>query len=821
MSVAHQYFVDVILPLPLERNFTYAITKAESEFIKPGFRVTVPFGKNKIYTSIALKLHCKAPIAYEVKSIHSILDNAPMVNAFQFKLWDWISKYYMCSLGEVMSAAIPSAFLLQSETLVALVPNANVNTIQLTDDQYLILEALEQASRLKIEDIQNILNKKNIFSVLTPLMEAKILTTSQSLKEKFKPKLERCLRISNSYSGNDALAKLEQEFKRAKKLSAIVLGYFSLVSQKSQITVSDLKTQTNATASQIKTLIDKGVFEAYFIEVDRIKFDNSKDQQDIALSPEQSTAFDAINHNLKEKSVCLFHGVTSSGKTEIYIKKIESILRHGKQALFLVPEIALTSQLVFRLKQFFGSQVVVYHSRFSPNERVEIWQKVLNKSEQARVVIGARSSLLLPFSNLGLIVVDEEHEPSYKQFDPSPRYHARDTSIVLAKFFNAKTILGSATPSIESYYNANIHKKYGYVSLNKRYNNVILPGIELVDLKDKYKRKRMKGHFSDRLISEIQETLDSGYQVILFQNRRGYAPVVSCNSCGHVPQCSNCDVSLTYHQHSKQLRCHYCSYTIAVQPICMACGGVDINHKGFGTEQIQEEAQALFPSASIARMDFDTTRGKYGYDQIIHRFEKKDIDILVGTQMLTKGLDFRFVKLVGVLNADQLINFPDFRSHERSFQLLQQVSGRAGRRDVRGQVLIQSFNPNHNVLQQVSTNDYHKMFEEQNYQRRIYKYPPYYRLIKITLKHKDYNRVNEGADWLKTVLYQVFKDHVLGPEFPPVPRIRNLYHKNILIKIPNEQSLKKTKLVISKIKNSFLSTKAFRSLRVVLNVDNY
>lgn len=819
MSVAHQYFVDVILPLPLERNFTYAITKAESEFIKPGFRVTVPFGKNKIYTSIALKLHSTAPTAYEVKSIHSILDDVPIVNAFQFRLWDWISEYYMCSLGEVMSAAIPSAFLLQSETWVALVPNA-IN-IQLTDDQYLILEALEQASRLKIEDIQKIINKKNVFSVLNPLMKAKILTTSQSLKEKFKPKLERCVRISEPYSGHNALTKIEQELKRARKLSAIVLGYFSLASQKSQITVSDLKIQANASASQVKTLIDKGIFEAYFIEVDRIKFENSKDRHDIALSPEQLIAFDAINHYLKEKPVCLFHGVTSSGKTEIYIKKIESIIRHGKQVLYLVPEIALTSQLVFRLKQFFGSQVVVYHSRFSPNERVEIWQKVLKNSLQARVVIGARSSLLLPFSNLGLIVVDEEHEPSYKQFDPSPRYHARDTAIVLANFFKAKTILGSATPSIESYYNATIHKKYGYVALNKRYNNVILPSIELVDLKDKYKRKRMKGHFSDRLISEIKATLDLGYQVILFQNRRGYAPIVSCNSCGHVPQCSNCDVSLTYHQYSKQLRCHYCSYTIAVQPSCMACGGVDINHKGFGTEQIQEEAQALFPSASIARMDFDTTRGKYSYDQIIDRFEKKDIDILVGTQMLTKGLDFRHVKLVGVLNADLLINFPDFRSHERSFQLLQQVSGRSGRGDVRGQVLIQSFNPNYNVLQQVSTNDYHKMFEEQTYQRRIYKYPPYYRLIKITLKHKDYIRVNEGADWLKTALYQVFKDHVLGPEFPPVPRIRNLFHKNILIKIPNEQSIKKTKLILSKIRKSFLSTKAFRSVRVVVNVDNY
>ena len=487
----------------------------------------------------------------------------------------------------------------------------------------------------------------------------------------------------------------------------------------------------------------------------------------------------------------------------------------------MIPEIALTSQLVFRFKEVFGSKVIVYHSRFNPNERVEIWNKVIMDSDEARIVIGARSALLLPFKKLGLIIVDEEHEPSYKQFDPSPRYHARDTAIVLSNFFKAKTILGSATPSIESYFNANKKNKFGYVPLKKRYNDVMLPNIELIDLADKYKRKRMNGHFSDRLVGEIKNTLESGYQVILFQNRRGYSPVISCKTCGHTPQCSNCDVSLTYHQSKQQLRCHYCSYTISLNKNCSACGGYDLEHKGFGTEQIQEEVKKLFPNATVERMDFDTTRGKFDYDSIIERFEKKNIDILVGTQMLTKGLDFRYVKLVGVLNADQLINFPDFRSHERSFQLLQQVAGRSGRTDIRGLVLIQSFNPNHNILQQVSSNRYKAMFEEQLFQRKIYKYPPYFKLIKITLKHRDFNLVNNGSEWLKVSLTNIFGEYVLGPEYPLIPRVRNLYNKNILIKIPKDFSLKKSKKAIFKVKQSFLSSKQFRPIRIIINVDNY
>ena len=685
----------------------------------------------------------------------------------------------------------------------------------------MVCEALQQQSSLKVDEINAIIDRKNSFPVLKRLLDQKVIALEQELSEKYKPKLIRCVRLHPNYQHENALQELVETLKSASKQREIVLSYFNLANATKQIKVADLKTKSKATSTQIKTLIDKGVFEEYHYQTDRIQFQDSEDGASTELNTYQETALEEIDGLFETQNIVLLHGVTSSGKTEIYVKMIESILAEGKQALYLVPEIALTSQLVQRLQKYFGNQIAVYHSRYSQNERVEVWNHVLNQSENARVVIGARSSVFLPFSNLGLVIVDEEHEQSYKQFDPSPRYHARDTAIVLAALFKAKTLLGSATPSLESFYNATKEHKFGYVAITKRFNNVLMPEIELVDLTDKYKRKRMKGHFSDRLIAEIKETLEAESQVILFQNRRGYSPVVSCNTCGHTPECPNCDVSLTFHQYRNQLRCHYCSHTMAMQQFCGACGGVEIDSKGFGTEQIQEEIEVLFPEAKVARMDLDTTRGKYSYDRIIASFENKEVDILVGTQMVTKGLDFRHVKLVGVLNADQLINFPDFRAHERSFQLLQQVAGRAGRTDERGKVIIQTYNPHHTILQQVSINDYDSMFVEQLEDRRIYKYPPYCRIIKLTLKHKDYNKVNEGAEWLAISLRHVFKDNVLGPEFPVVSRIRNQYHKNILLKIPQNQSLVKTKSVLQKIKMSFSSTRDFRAVRLLINVDNY
>ncbi len=821
MHAIEVFFIDVILPLSLERNFTYAITKAEADFIKRGVRVAVPFGKNKVYTGIVYNIHHNAPTAYEAKSIHSILDESPVVNQFQFKLWEWMSSYYLCSMGEIMRAAMPNAFLLESETIISLNPSTEFEVNSLKDDEYLVCEALQQQSSLKVDEINAIIDRKNSFPVLKRLLDQKVIALEQELSEKYKPKLIRCVRLHPNYQHENALQELVETLKSASKQREIVLSYFNLANATKQIKVADLKTKSKATSTQIKTLIDKGVFEEYHYQTDRIQFQDSEDGASTELNTYQETALEEIDGLFETQNIVLLHGVTSSGKTEIYVKMIESILAEGKQALYLVPEIALTSQLVQRLQKYFGNQIAVYHSRYSQNERVEVWNHVLNQSENARVVIGARSSVFLPFSNLGLVIVDEEHEQSYKQFDPSPRYHARDTAIVLAALFKAKTLLGSATPSLESFYNATKEHKFGYVAITKRFNNVLMPEIELVDLTDKYKRKRMKGHFSDRLIAEIKETLEAESQVILFQNRRGYSPVVSCNTCGHTPECPNCDVSLTFHQYRNQLRCHYCSHTMAMQQFCGACGGVEIDSKGFGTEQIQEEIEVLFPEAKVARMDLDTTRGKYSYDRIIASFENKEVDILVGTQMVTKGLDFRHVKLVGVLNADQLINFPDFRAHERSFQLLQQVAGRAGRTDERGKVIIQTYNPHHTILQQVSINDYDSMFVEQLEDRRIYKYPPYCRIIKLTLKHKDYNKVNEGAEWLAISLRHVFKDNVLGPEFPVVSRIRNQYHKNILLKIPQNQSLVKTKSVLQKIKMSFSSTRDFRAVRLLINVDNY
>ncbi len=815
------FFIDVILPLSLERNFTYAITKAEADFIKVGVRVAVPFGKSKVYTGLVFSIHDKAPTAYDAKSIHSILDESAVVNPFQFKLWEWMSSYYLCSMGEIMRAALPNAFLLESETIISLNPTSGFDVTMFKDNEYLVYEALQQQSSLKVEEINAIIDRKNSFPVLKRLLDQNVIALEQELLEKYKPKLIRCVRLHPDYQHENGLQDLIETLKNASKQREIVLSYFNLANSTKQIKVADLKLKSKATSTQIKTLIDKQIFEEFYYQTDRIQFQDSEDDASKELNVHQITALDAIDQAFETYTTVLLHGVTSSGKTELYVKKIEAILEQGKQALYLVPEIALTSQLVQRLEKYFGNQIAVYHSRYSQNERLEVWNHVLNNSENARVIIGARSSIFLPFSNLGLVIIDEEHEQSYKQFDPSPRYHARDTAIVLAALYQAKTLLGSATPSIESFYNATKENKFGYVALTKRFNNVLMPEIELVDLTDKYKRKRMTGHFSDRLITEIKAALDMDSQVILFQNRRGYSPVVSCNTCGHTPECPNCDVSLTFHQYKNQLRCHYCSHSIAMQQFCGACGGVDIDSKGFGTEQIQQEVELLFPEAKVARMDLDTTRGKYSYDRIISSFENKEVDILVGTQMVTKGLDFRHVKLVGVLNADQLINFPDFRAHERSFQLLQQVAGRAGRTDTRGKVVIQSYNPHHTILQQVSINDYQSMFVEQLEDRRIYKYPPYCRLIKLTLKHKDYNKVNDGAEWLATSLRHVFKENVLGPEFPVVSRIRNQYHKNILIKIPQNQSLIKTKSVLQKIKLRFLSTRDFRAVRLLINVDNY
>ncbi|WP_282136597.1 replication restart helicase PriA [Seonamhaeicola maritimus] len=816
-----RYFIDIILPIPLQKLFTYSITTAEAEFLKPGMRVAVPFGKSKIYTGLVFRIHNEAPTVYEAKEIHQILDETPIVNSIQLELWHWISKYYMCTLGDVMRAALPSAFILESETVVTKSSLKEVDESLLKDDEFLIYEALHHQSSLKIHDISNILDKKNVLPVIKRLIEKEAIAVEEEVYEKYKPKLVRYVKLHVNYSSEEALQDLLDKLSRAPKQRDVVMTLFSIsATTRKPVKVSELSNESKVSPQIVKALIDKGVLEEYYIQTDRVQYSGDENEASKNLNEHQQTALKEVKDSFKNQNVTLLHGVTSSGKTEIYVKLIEEVLEKGKQVLYLLPEIALTTQLVNRLQNYFGEQVSIFHSKYSTNERVEVWNNVLNNSVKARIVLGARSSVFLPFNNLGLIIVDEEHEQSFKQFDPAPRYHARDTAVVLANIHKAKTLLGSATPSLESYFNAK-QAKYGFVELLHRFNNVLMPDIELVDIKDKHKRKRMTGHFSDRLIKEITETLDEKQQVILFQNRRGFSPIVECNTCGHSPQCPNCDVSLTYHQYRSQLRCHYCGYNMSMVQDCMACGSPDLDSKGFGTEQIEEEVKILFPDAKVARMDLDTTRGKYGYEKIITALEQQEIDILVGTQMLTKGLDFRNVKLVGIMNADNMLNFPDFRAHERSFQLMVQVSGRAGRTEERGKVLIQTYNPYHNILQQVSTNNFIDMFNEQMNDRYNFKYPPVYKQIKITLKHKDYNRVENASIWFAKSLRQFFGDSVLGPESPPISRIRNQFHKNILVKIPKKQSLAKTKEAIIKVNNSFSSIKDFRSVKVILNVDNF
>ena len=812
------HFIDVILPIPIQKTFTYSVTEDEANFLQKGMRVAVSFGKSKIYSALVLNIHQTKPTLYEAKEIHQILDETPLVNEQQLQHWQWLSDYYMCSLGDVYRASLPSAFLLESETII----NKNqsfIDTTILTDDEFLIFEALEHQSHLTIHQVADILGKKKVMPIVNELLKKSAITIKEEIYEQYKPKLVKYVRLHPDYNSDDSLEKLLEQLSRAKKQREAVLSFFQLSTANKPIKVKSLEDKANVSSSIIKSLIDKNIFEFYHIQTDRIQFKGHTNSLKV-LNKFQEKALTEIRESFTKKEVTLLHGITSSGKTEVYTKLIQEVLDKGKQVLFLLPEIALTTQIITRLQFYFGDQISVFHSKYTMNERVEVWNNVLENKTKAKIILGARSSIFLPFSNLGLIVVDEEHETSYKQFEPSPRYNARDAAIVLAKIHHAKVLLGSATPSLESYFNAQ-QNKYGFVELNRRFGNVLLPKIELIDVKEKHRKKEMKGHFSDRLLKCIQEALNEKEQVILFQNRRGFSPVVECKTCGVSPQCPNCDVSLTYHKFKHELRCHYCNYQRPMPNNCGACGSNALDNKGFGTEQIELELKELFPDYKIGRMDLDTTRGKHGYQKIIGAFEAREIDVLVGTQMLSKGLDFDNVSLVGILNADTMLNFPDFRAHERAYQMMVQVSGRAGRSKKQGNVAIQTYNPYHQILQQVSTTNFGEMYKEQLQERWQYKYPPYYRLIKITLKHKDYNRVDTGVNWLTKALQNSFGEYVLGPTAPAVSRIRNQYIKNIVIKIPPKQSLISTKKQLQKIKNTFEAVSDFRPIRFIIDIDAY
>jgi primosomal protein N' (replication factor Y) len=833
------YFIEVVIPLSLPKTFTYRVSEAEYFFIKRGMRIAVPFGKNKIYSALVIDLHQNAPTLYEAKEIHQILDEKPIVNEFQINHWFWIASYYMCNIGDVYRSALPSALLLESETIISQRKETIVDETQLSDDEFLIYEALQHQSSLKVQNIIDILNKKTVLPVIQKLLNKNIISLEEEIQEEYKPKLIRYIRLHENYLAESKLIELLNNLKSEKRKN-IVLQYFQLqaqdisnselAKQKKPISVKQLTESAQTSAAILKALVDKQIFEEYYIQEDRVNFDKNKRDNELLLSDSQQIAFDEIVKSFSTKEVCLLHGVTSSGKTEIYTKLIEKYIADGKQVLYLLPEIALTTQLVYRLTQFFGNKVAVFHSKYNNNERVEVWNQVLNISEKAQVVIGARSALFLPFSNLGLIIVDEEHEQTFKQQDPAPRYHARDAAVVLAnahqatrangELGGAKVLLGSATPSIETYYNATTGK-FGLVTLKERFGNVPMPEIQLVDLKDGYFRKKMKGHFSFTLIDNITEAFANGEQVILFQNRRGFSPVLECMTCGHVPQCPQCDVSLTFHKYKNQLRCHYCGYNMGKPTNCHVCSSVDLETKGFGTEQIELELAELFPTKNIKRMDQDTTRGKYSFERIIDGFKNREIDVLVGTQMLAKGLDFDNVSLVGIMNADNMLYHPDFRAFERSFQMMTQVSGRAGRSEKRGKVIIQTYNPLHTIIQQVTANNYEEMYKEQLYERQIYHYPPFFRLIKLTLKHRDFDKLKEGSMWLYQVVQQNLSIPVLGPEEPAISRIRNEYIRTIMVKIPNESSLQGTKKTIQKVLNSFDLVSQYRTIKVTVNVDFY
>ena len=815
------YFVEVILPLPLPKLYTYRINEDEAHFLQMGMRVAVSFGKSKVYTALVHKVHTNEP-TYETKDIEYILDETPIVTPEQITHWQWIADYYMCTLGEVIKSALPSAFLLESETIIE-IAEKDLNSNLFSDDEFQVYEALHYKTALKGSEVSKIIPKKKTLKVIKSLVEKGAARISERIFEKYVPKLVKFIRLAEAYQSQEGLQKA-LELLKGEKQKKLIMAYFNHINREAlPLKVENLLEEAKVSNAVLKSVVEKGILEIYYLQKDRVSFAGSEILAKKTLNNIQNEALYQVQQQFQTKNTVLLQGVTASGKTEIYIELINQYLKKGKQVLYLLPEIALTIHIINRLKKHFGKNLSVYHSKYNTNERVEVWNNVLNNCSKAQLVVGVRSSVYLPFKDLGLVVIDEEHDSSYRQFDPAPRLQARDSAIMLANLFKAKTLLGTATPSIESMHNVKIGK-YGFVYLSKRYANFLPPIIELIDIKDKQHRKRMNGHFSDILIEEMTNTLSQGKQVLLFQNRRGYAPIVQCMHCGTVPQCPHCDVSLTFHHSSNQLRCHYCGYAIPMPKTCIACGSVDLKTKGFGTEQISKELEILFPQVAIDRMDQDTTNGKYGYEKILAKFEQQETQILVGTQMISKGLDFENIGLVGVMNADALIHSPDYRAYERSFQLLLQVSGRAGRSAQRGKVLIQTYNPQHPVIQQVLQNDFKGMYQNQIEERQSFSYPPFVQMIKITLKHTNFNRTNEGAEWFANALKEAFASkkgiEILGPEFPLISRIRNEYLKDVLVKVkPSELSIHHTKEQIKRIETSFQSISNFRAIRVSYLID--
>ena len=810
--------------MPLANWYTYSLPESLEGQVQTGSRVIVPFGKKKFYTALVANVHYCPPEGYEIKEVTEVLDTRPVLLPQQFRLWKWMASYYLCTMGDVYKAALPSGMKLESETIVTANPDYEATT-PLTPREQQVLDLLTQDPEQCITQLEKRLNvTRNILPVINNLLAKGAISVKEELKRNYKPKTEIRVKLSPDCQTEERLHQLFDELGRAPKRLALLMkylelsGFFTDKASLREVSKKELLTRADATPTIFNGLVEKGIFETYLYEVGRLDREQTRTVAINPLNPAQQAAYDAILSHFREKNVCLLHGVTSSGKTEIYIHLIRQAIENGRQVLYLLPEIALTTQITERLKRVFGGRIGIYHSKFPDAERVEIWQKQLRPEGHYDIILGVRSSVFLPFHNLGLIIVDEEHETTYKQQDPAPRYHARDTAIMLASIYGAKVLLGTATPSIDSYHNA-LAGKYGLVTLNERYKDIRLPEIRIVDIKELARKKMMNGPFSPELLAAVRQALERHEQVILFQNRRGFAPMIECKVCGWVPKCKNCDVSLTYHKGLNQLTCHYCGYTYAVPRSCPACGSVELVNRGFGTEKIEDNIREIFPDAKVARMDLDTTRSRSAYERIIADFEAGKTHILIGTQMVSKGLDFDHVSVVGILNADNMLNYPDFRAHERAFQLMAQVAGRAGRRDKRGLVILQTKSPDLPVIHQVVTNDYKQMYEDQTAERKLFHYPPFCRFIYVYLKHRKEDVVTQAADTLAAWLRTAFGDKVLGPDKPPVGRIQMLFIKKIVIKLDLNMSGTKVRDYLLSVQRQLIEDERFRSLVVYYDVD--
>jgi len=821
MSSTPQY-ADIILPVPLPRLFTYSVPSELANVTAVGKRVVIPFGKKKVYSGIVYQLHQRQPEEYETKDIVTVLDDTAVVNAFQLKFWDWLADYYQCTLGEVYKAALPSGLKMESETRIIYNADFEAET-PLSDRENKVLDIIAGKKVCSINDVNQLSGYKNSLPIIKRLLEYNAVFINEHLKESYKAKTEKIVSLHPNCQSEETLQKVFDALGRAPKQQELLMTLLSLVGgltgaiTNQSVAKSELLKKANASAAALKELCNKEVLLEQARSVDRLDLELKDTLEANALSEVQQVAFDEVKAGFESHDVALLHGVTSGGKTEIYIHLIEEQLKAGKQVLYLLPEIALTTQITSRLQKHFGNKMGIYHSKFADAERVEVWQNLLTQKNY-QLIVGVRSSIFLPFANLGLVIVDEEHENTYKQFDPAPRYHARDAAIVLSKLFGAKTLLGTATPSIESYFNAR-QGKYALVELLQRFEGIEMPKVVAVDVREAKRKKQMTSHFSPLLLEKIDEALLNGEQVILFQNRRGFSPFIECGQCAHVVKCVNCDVSMTYHKHLNQLVCHYCNHSMPLPSVCPACHSPAIETRGFGTEKIEEEMSLLYPDHKVARMDLDTTRSKSGYEKMIKKFENGEVQILIGTQMISKGLDFDNVSVVGILNADNMLNYPDFRAFERSFQLMTQVSGRAGRKRKRGLVVLQTSNPKHPVILDVINHNFINHYTGQLEERQAFKYPPFYRLINITIKHKDQSVTNKASHLLAQQLMAIFGNRVLGPQAPVINRIQNLYIKKIMIKMEKKASPTKVKDLMRECIFSLQAQQAFRYVTFQIDVD--